>query len=346
MARVAALIPDLLFGSKVQAALEAAGHEVDLITGERRGVGRGRRDRPARHRPHLARRRRRRAVRDAWPPAASSTPCVRLGFFAHVEPEVRERALAGGLRPGGAALAHGARGRAAGRGAAGRAAMVERPRAREYLGRAPFAAPAAACPRSAPPSTSSTSSPSSGRASTLRSAPPPRACSRCPRTCSSPGRGTRTRRSATSTPSSASCSSTGWSPATCSSPGAPRPSCWARATSCARGTTTSPSTRCPFSASWHVHTPARVAILDTRVAIAAGRWPSIATALHARHVRRVRSLAFQRAIAQLPRVDDRMLVLLWALAERWGRVAPRACACPSGCRTARWPRWSAPGARR
>ena len=34
MARVAALIPDLLFGSKVQAALEAAGHEVDLITGE------------------------------------------------------------------------------------------------------------------------------------------------------------------------------------------------------------------------------------------------------------------------------------------------------------------------
>ena len=53
----------------------------------------------------------------------------------------------------------------------------------------------------------------------------------------------------------------------------------------------------PFTASWHVHTPARVAVLDTRVAIASGRWPSVATALHARHVRRVRSLAFQRAIA-------------------------------------------------
>jgi CRP/FNR family transcriptional regulator, cyclic AMP receptor protein len=77
----------------------------------------------------------------------------------------------------------------------------------------------------------------------------------------------------------------------------------------------------PISASWHVHTAARVAILDTRVAIAAGRWPSIATALHARNVRRTRSLAFQRAIAQLPRVDDRMLVLLWSLAERWGRVS-------------------------
>jgi CRP/FNR family transcriptional regulator, cyclic AMP receptor protein len=86
----------------------------------------------------------------------------------------------------------------------------------------------------------------------------------------------------------------------------------------------------PFSASWHVHTPARVAILDTRVAIAAGRWPSIATALHARHVRRARSLAFQRAIAQLPRVDDRMLVLLWALAERWGRVSAEGVRVPVG----------------
>jgi CRP/FNR family transcriptional regulator, cyclic AMP receptor protein len=86
----------------------------------------------------------------------------------------------------------------------------------------------------------------------------------------------------------------------------------------------------PFSATWHVHTPARVAVLDTRVAIASGRWPSIATALHARHVRRVRSLAFQRAIAQLPRVDDRMIVLLWALAERWGRVGPDGVRVPVG----------------
>jgi CRP/FNR family transcriptional regulator, cyclic AMP receptor protein len=86
----------------------------------------------------------------------------------------------------------------------------------------------------------------------------------------------------------------------------------------------------PFSATWHVHTPARVAVLDTRVAIASGRWPSIATALHARHVRRVRSLAFQRAIAQLPRVDDRMIVLLWALAERWGRVGTDGVRVPVG----------------
>jgi hypothetical protein len=86
----------------------------------------------------------------------------------------------------------------------------------------------------------------------------------------------------------------------------------------------------PFSASWHIHTAARVAVLDTRVAIASGRWPSVATALHARHVRRVRSLAFQRAITQLPRVDDRLIVLLWALAERWGRVGPDGVRLPVG----------------
>jgi CRP/FNR family transcriptional regulator, cyclic AMP receptor protein len=86
----------------------------------------------------------------------------------------------------------------------------------------------------------------------------------------------------------------------------------------------------PFTAAWHVHAPTQVAVLDTRVAIASGRWPSLATALHARHVRRVRALAFQRAIAQLPRVDDRMIVLLWALAERWGRVGRDGVRLPVG----------------
>jgi CheY-like chemotaxis protein len=32
VARVAALIPDLMFGSKVQAMLEQAGHDVELVT--------------------------------------------------------------------------------------------------------------------------------------------------------------------------------------------------------------------------------------------------------------------------------------------------------------------------
>jgi CRP/FNR family transcriptional regulator, cyclic AMP receptor protein len=84
----------------------------------------------------------------------------------------------------------------------------------------------------------------------------------------------------------------------------------------------------PFSASWHVHVPSHVALLDARFALACGRWPALASALGARHVRRARGLAFQRAIAQLPRIDDRLLVLLWALAERWGRVGPHGVRLP------------------
>jgi CRP/FNR family transcriptional regulator, cyclic AMP receptor protein len=84
----------------------------------------------------------------------------------------------------------------------------------------------------------------------------------------------------------------------------------------------------PFGVSWHVHETTRVAVLDARFALAAARWPALAGALSRRHVRRARSLAFQLAIAQLPRVDDRLLVLLWALAERWGRVSPQGVRLP------------------
>lgn len=89
MARVAALIPDLLFGSKVQGALQAAGHEVFLL-GE---VPRG---------DPLADV----LVVDLTADAVVSTAVLEelvglgvptLGFFAHVEPEVRERALQAGF---------------------------------------------------------------------------------------------------------------------------------------------------------------------------------------------------------------------------------------------------------
>ena len=117
MARVAALIPDLLFGSKVQAALEAAGHEVDLITGaveawdEVGGIDV--------------------LVVDLTSPDVDGVELfetlatggelhgVRTPRLLRPRPARGSRARAGGgLRPGGAALADGARRRAAGRGAA------------------------------------------------------------------------------------------------------------------------------------------------------------------------------------------------------------------------------------
>lgn len=39
MARVVALLPDLLFGSNVQGALAAAGHDVQLVSGEEAARG-------------------------------------------------------------------------------------------------------------------------------------------------------------------------------------------------------------------------------------------------------------------------------------------------------------------
>jgi CRP-like cAMP-binding protein len=84
----------------------------------------------------------------------------------------------------------------------------------------------------------------------------------------------------------------------------------------------------PGSVSWSVLEPARVALLDRRFAAVAGRWPSILEALIQRTVRRSRQLAVQRAIAQVPRVDARVLVLLWTLADRYGRVTPDGVRVP------------------
>jgi CheY-like chemotaxis protein len=96
VARVAAVIPDLLFGSRVQSALEAAGHEVELLPREPAGpeevAGAGV------------------LVVDLTSPDLDGAALVErlaadgaltgmkvLGFFAHVEPAVRDRALAAGF---------------------------------------------------------------------------------------------------------------------------------------------------------------------------------------------------------------------------------------------------------
>jgi CheY-like chemotaxis protein len=96
MARVVALIPDLLFGSQVQGQLVAAGHEVELV-GEAERV----RERLVGAAV---------LVVDLTHSDLDGAALVRelnaegalkgmstLGFYAHVEPAVRERALAAGF---------------------------------------------------------------------------------------------------------------------------------------------------------------------------------------------------------------------------------------------------------
>ena len=77
---------------------------------------------------------------------------------------------------------------------------------------------------------------------------------------------------------------------------------------------------CPVS--WTALRPSSVVVLDERYTLASQRWPSLATNLHRRLLDQADRAALHAAIAQLPRVDRRILALFWQLAERWGRVTP------------------------
>lgn len=84
----------------------------------------------------------------------------------------------------------------------------------------------------------------------------------------------------------------------------------------------------PGSITWWVVEPARAVVLDRRFAAVAGRWPQMLDTIVQRTMRRSRSLAIQRAIAQVPRVDARIMVLMWMLADRWGKVSPDGVRLP------------------
>jgi CRP/FNR family transcriptional regulator, cyclic AMP receptor protein len=51
-----------------------------------------------------------------------------------------------------------------------------------------------------------------------------------------------------------------------------------------------------------------------------GRYPRVGPALAGRALARSRRLAAMMAIAQYPRLDERLWMLFWELADRYGRV--------------------------
>ena len=75
-------------------------------------------------------------------------------------------------------------------------------------------------------------------------------------------------------------------------------------------------------ASWRVLEPTRLAVLDQRFASLAGRFPVVIAALVGRTLRRSRFQALLLTAAAMPRLDARLLVVLWHVADRWGRVTP------------------------
>jgi CRP/FNR family transcriptional regulator, cyclic AMP receptor protein len=72
----------------------------------------------------------------------------------------------------------------------------------------------------------------------------------------------------------------------------------------------------------------RLAFLGRSFLLAVRRWPLLAAGLHARQGEQSDRLVLQAMICQLPRVDDRVLSLLWLLAECWGEVTPEGATAP------------------
>jgi CRP/FNR family cyclic AMP-dependent transcriptional regulator len=78
----------------------------------------------------------------------------------------------------------------------------------------------------------------------------------------------------------------------------------------------------PRRVEWAALAHTRVAVVDHALAVRAAQWPEIFATLVERAARRAERLVVMQAIGHLTRVDDRLLAMLWCLAERWGRVVP------------------------
>jgi CRP-like cAMP-binding protein len=82
------------------------------------------------------------------------------------------------------------------------------------------------------------------------------------------------------------------------------------------------------SSGWRVLEAARIAVLDHNTAVRFARYPELTGRLVAKSLERSRNLATAMAIAHHSRVDTRLHMLFWHLADRWGRVCPDGVLIP------------------
>jgi CRP-like cAMP-binding protein len=80
--------------------------------------------------------------------------------------------------------------------------------------------------------------------------------------------------------------------------------------------------------SYSASLPTRLAVLDDRFLHAVRHWPRLLTALVERTAEHHDATLVQLAISQQPRVEDRLVALFRALAERWGKVSPDGVVVP------------------
>ncbi len=80
------------------------------------------------------------------------------------------------------------------------------------------------------------------------------------------------------------------------------------------------STTLAHTGKWRALRPTRLAVLDTDFAMRVTQYPEIVSTLFGRALRRSRHIAVNMAIVQQPRIDLRLHMLFWELADRWGKV--------------------------
>ena len=69
-------------------------------------------------------------------------------------------------------------------------------------------------------------------------------------------------------------------------------------------------------------------VLGSAFVRAAARWPSLLANVHRRLETQREHLAIQGLITHLPRAEHRVLLTLWHLADRWGRITPEGTVLP------------------
>jgi CRP-like cAMP-binding protein len=79
---------------------------------------------------------------------------------------------------------------------------------------------------------------------------------------------------------------------------------------------------------WTALDRTRLAVLDHGLITRINPWPKLGLELFIRGTRRAHNLAVCLAISHHQRVDERLLLTLWLLAERWGRVGPDGISVP------------------
>lgn len=84
----------------------------------------------------------------------------------------------------------------------------------------------------------------------------------------------------------------------------------------------------PRQDAWHVLEPARMAILDLPFLQRCGAYPEISAALLGRALRRSRNLAVHMAIVHHPRVETRLSILFWHLADQRGVMGANGVTVP------------------